>query len=283
LGIGINTAVFSVVSTVFFGKAPYADPDRLVSVLQRFPRLAELTIGACPAEYLDYRDRSRAFSSVAGRKLTIIGIARDVHITAVDSVVNPTIYSSVYQIESGATTSAVFIVRTRSGDPAALASTVRAAIWSVDRNVPVFDIRTMDQIVSRSLTARRFALALLSSFAILALALAVVGLYGVLSYAVAQRTSELGIRFALGATPGRVLRLVIGEGLRLTFIGLGAGAILGALAARAMSRLVFGIPSFDAATFAITAALLLVVAVLACLMPAWRASRVDPMVALRCE
>jgi putative ABC transport system permease protein len=218
-----------------------------------------------------------------GRKLTIVGIVGDVHVKALDSIVNPTIYTSVYQIESGATTSAVFIVRTRTTDPTSVASAAREAIWSVDRGVPVFDIRTMDQIVSRSLTTRRFAATLLSSFAILALVLAVIGLYGVLSYAVAQRTSELGVRLALGATPGEVLRLVLGDGLRLTTIGVVIGALVGAAAARAMSRLLFGIKTFDLATFAIAVAILMVVALIASYVPARRASRVDPMVALRNE
>jgi ABC-type antimicrobial peptide transport system permease subunit len=212
-----------------------------------------------------------------------VGIVGDVHIKALDSVVNPTLYFSVYQIESGATTSAVFIVRTRTADPTSLASGLREAIWSVDHGVPVFDIRTLDQIVSRSLTTRRFAAALLSSFAILALAMAVIGLYGVLSYAVAQRTSELGVRFALGATPGEVLRLVLGDGLRLTAIGVVIGGLLGAAAARAMARLLFGIQTFDVAAFAIAAAALMVVALIASYVPARRASRVDPMVALRHE
>ena len=218
-----------------------------------------------------------------GRTLNVVGIVGDVHIKAIDSVVNPTTYFSVYQIESAATTSAVFIVRTRTADPTSVASAVREAIWSVDHGVPVFDIRTMDQIVSRSLTSRRLAAALLSSFAILALALAVIGLYGVLSYAVAQRTSELGVRFALGATPGEVLRLVLGDGLRLTTIGVVIGALVGAAAARAMSRLLFGIKTFDLAAFAIAVAILMVVALIASYVPARRASRVDPMVALRNE
>ena len=217
------------------------------------------------------------------RQLTVVGIAADVHIKALDSAVNPTIYCSVYQLESGATASAVFIVRARTADPTSVASAVREAIWSVDRGVPVFDIRTMDQIVSRSLTSRRFAAVLLSSFAVLALALAVIGLYGVLSYAVTQRTSELGVRFALGATPGQVLGLVLGDGLRLTTIGVVLGAILGAGAARAMSRLLFGIQSFDLAVFAVAIAILMVVALIASYIPARRASRVDPMVALRNE
>jgi putative ABC transport system permease protein len=124
---------------------------------------------------------------------------------------------------------------------------------------------------------------LLSSFAVLALALAVIGLYGVLSYAVTKRTSELGVRLALGATPGQVLGLVLGDGLRLTTIGVVIGAILGAAAARAMSRLLWGIQSFDLAAFAVAIAILMVVALIASYIPARRASRVDPMVALRNE
>jgi putative ABC transport system permease protein len=200
-----------------------------------------------------------------------------------DSAVNPTIYTCAYQVESAATTNAVFIVRTLGVESTGLAPAVRHAIWSVDRGVPVFDIRTLEHVVARSLTTRKFAVALLSAFAVLALALAVVGLYGVLSYAVAQRTSELGVRFALGATPGGVVRLVLGDGLRLTTTGVVIGALLGAAAARAMSRLLFGIQSFDPAAFAIAVAILIVVALIACYIPARRASRVDPMVALRNE
>jgi putative ABC transport system permease protein len=218
-----------------------------------------------------------------GRKLTVVGIVGDVHIKALDSGVSPTIYTSVYQVESGVTTRAVFVVRARAADPASLGPAMREAIWSVDRGIPVFDVRTMDQIVARSLTTRHFAAALLSSFAVLALVLAVIGLYGVLSYAVTQRTPELGVRFALGATPGQVLRLVLGSGLRLTSLGLGIGALLGGVAARGMSRLLFGIGSFDAGAFAIAVTMLLAVALAASYIPARRASRVDPMVALRNE
>jgi putative ABC transport system permease protein len=218
-----------------------------------------------------------------GRNLTIVGVVGDVHIKAIDAGVNPTIYNCVYQIESGATSSAVFVLRTRNADPAALASAVRAAILAVDRDVPVFDIRTMEQVVSRSLSARRFAMALLTGFAALALALAVVGLYGVLSHAVAQRTSELGLRLALGATPTELVRLVLGRGLRLTALGVVIGACGGAAAARALAGLLFGIHAFDTAAFAGAAALLLTVALVASYLPARRASRVDPVIALRQE
>jgi putative ABC transport system permease protein len=217
-----------------------------------------------------------------GRTLTIVGIAGDVHIGALDTAVNPTVYNSVYQIESGATTRAVFVVRT-NGDPASLAPPIRTAIWSVDAEVPVFDIRRMSDIVSRSLGTRRFTLTMLSSFAALALVLAALGLYGVLSYAVAQRTSELGVRLALGATPRRVLGLVLGDGLRLTITGVVLGLLLGVATSRAMSDLLFGVGAFDPASFALAIVVLLIVALAASLIPARRAARVDPIVALRAE
>jgi len=160
---------------------------------------------------------------------------------------------------------------------------VRAALWAVDRDVPVFDVRALSEVVSRSLATRRFAVTLLASFAGVALFLAVVGLYGVLSYAVTQRTSELGVRFALGATPGRVIQMVLGDGLRLVVAGLVLGAAMGGLAARLMSGLLFGIRVLDVKTFAGAALLLLLVALLASFVPARRASRLDPMNALRSE
>jgi predicted permease len=218
-----------------------------------------------------------------GRKLTIVGIASDVHIEGLDATVAPMIYTPAYQIESGATRFAVFVVRTRLAQPAALAASVRQAVWSVDRDVPVFDVRAMGDIVSRSLATRRFAVTLLASFAAAALLLAVVGLYGVLSYAVTQRTSELGVRFALGATPARVVQMVLGDGLRLVAAGTAIGAAVGALAARLMSGLLFGVRPFDLATFAVAAALLVSVGLMASFLPARRAARLDPMTALRSE
>ena len=218
-----------------------------------------------------------------GRTLTIVGVAGDVHVESLDSGINPTIYTSVYQTKSGATTSAVFILRSRGVDPSRLATLVRDAIWSVDRDVPVYDIRRMSDIVARSLATRQFALVMLLAFAALALGLAVLGLYGVLSHAVAQRGPELGVRMALGATPASVLRLVLGDGLRLTLAGIAIGGMLGSIAARGMSRLLFGIGAFDPVAFAGSAGLLLSVAVLASYAPARRAARVDPMIVLRSE
>ena len=185
-----------------------------------------------------------------GRPLTIVGVVGDVHIGALDvAVAVPTIYCSLYQIQSGATTRAVFIVRTADRDVSGLASAIRRTIWSVDAGVPVFDIRPMTDIVARSLGVRRFALALLSAFGVVALALAVVGLYSVLSYGVAQRTSELGVRLAIGARPSQILRLVLVDGMRLTLVGLAIGTLLGAALARTLSRLLYGISPLDPVAF----------------------------------
>src|SRR5262249_2066835 len=164
------------------------------------------------------------------------------------------IYTPLFQVESGATMRAVFVMRTSLGDPEALASAVRGAIWSVDPEVPVLDVRTMGAVVERSLSARRFAAARLSAFAPPAVVLAAVGLYGVLSYAVTRRAPELGVRSALGAAPADLIRLVLGEALRLTLAGLAVGAAAGVAAGRAMGSLLFGIGAFDAAALASAAA-----------------------------
>jgi len=218
-----------------------------------------------------------------GRTLTIVGIAGDVKLAALDQAAPPMIYNSVYQVESGATTSGAFVVRSGSGDAAALASAVRETIQSVDRGLPVFDVRTMNDIVARSVAARRFVMLLLAAFAGLALALAVIGLYAVLAYAVAQRTPELGVRLALGAPPARLVLQVLGQGLRLSAGGVLLGAIAAGAAATAMSSLLFGIGALDPVAFLSAAALLLLVALAASYVPARRAARVDPMVALRHE
>jgi predicted permease len=218
-----------------------------------------------------------------GRTLNVVGIVGDVHIGSLESTVNPTIYTSVYQTTSGATTNAVFVVRTTLPDPASLSAAVRNAIWSIDPGVPVFDVRTMQSVVARSLGARRFTLLLLTTFAGLAVTLALAGVYSVLSYAVTQRTPELAVRLALGASPSEVLRLVLAEGLRMTAAGVAVGVAVGGLVARALSRLLFEVRPLDVPSFAAAASLMLLVALVASGIPARRAARVDPLVALRCE
>lgn len=207
----------------------------------------------------------------------IIGVTRDIKQFSLQSSPVPTMY--LPSIEIGRPT---LVVRT-SGDPLELTAAVRAAVQAVDKDQPVANVASMQQILSRSVGEPRFRTLLLSVFAALALILAGVGIYGVMSYTVARRTHEIGIRMALGARPGDTIRLVIAQGLTLALIGVGAG-LAGAFGlTRLLSSLLFGVSATDPLTFSLIAILLTGVAALACYIPARRAARVDPMIALRCE
>ena len=174
------------------------------------------------------------------------------------------------------------VVRTKS-DPAVIARAVREAVWSVDKDQPVSNVRTLDQVFAAAISQERFQALLLGLFATLALLLACVGLYGVISYAVVQRTHEIGVRMALGAQPVDVLTLVIRQGMTLTLTGLAAGILAGTFVTRVLSDLLFGVTPRDPLTFVGVPVLLLLVAFLACYIPARRATRIDPLSALRAE
>jgi ABC-type antimicrobial peptide transport system permease subunit len=168
-------------------------------------------------------------------------------------------------------------------DPASIVPAVRRAIWSVDQNEPLTRIQTVDDLVARELSEPSQDSALLAAFAILALVLASVGLYGVLSHSVAQRTNEIGVRMALGATSGSILLTFGRRGLGLTLAGLGMGLLASMATTRMMRTLLYGFqPNYPPAVAAVSG-ILLVIAVVACFIPARRASRIDPIVALRHE
>jgi putative ABC transport system permease protein len=173
-------------------------------------------------------------------------------------------------------------VRT-TGDPMSVAAAARQAIWSVDRNQPVSNVRTMNEILSEEVAQRRIGMTLLAAFAALALALASLGIYGVLSYSVAQRTQEIGVRMALGAGRKDVLRMVLADGMRLATAGLAIGLGTSFALTPLMAGLLFGVSASDPLTLGGVTLLLITVALTACFIPARRATRVDPMVALRCE
>jgi predicted permease len=172
----------------------------------------------------------------------------------------------------------------RSGpDPLSLVSAVRAQVAGPTEDQPIFDVETMEQIISDSLTERRFAMLLLIIFASTALVLAAVGIYGVMSYAVSRRTHELGVRIALGASRHEILRLVVREGITLAVAGTGVGLAAAFALTRFMASLLYGVRPADPATLGAMSLLLVGIALLACCIPAWRATRVDPLVALRYE
>jgi ABC-type antimicrobial peptide transport system permease subunit len=174
------------------------------------------------------------------------------------------------------------LVRTEA-EPLSLVSAVRAQIAVLNKDQAVFNVRTMEQAVTQSIAPRRFSMLLLTVFALVALALASLGIYGLLSYAVAQRTREIGVRMALGAQSGDVVKLVMGQGMKHALIGVAIGLVASLALTRTMKTLLFGVSATDPITFAAIALLLTVVALLACWIPARRATKVDPLIALRSE
>jgi putative ABC transport system permease protein len=175
-----------------------------------------------------------------------------------------------------------FLVRT-SGDPLAMARTVESAIRESDAQLPIFDVRALEDSIGAAYFTQRIGGWLLGFFAALALLMAAVGLYGVLSYTVAQRSREMGIRLALGAGRGTVLRLILKDGLRVALLGLAVGLALAIPLSRLVRTLLFGVSPTDVASFTIASTLLLIVALIASFIPALRATRIDPIRAIRYE
>jgi putative ABC transport system permease protein len=213
---------------------------------------------------------------------TIIGVVADVQERGYDLWMKPGIYFPTSQEPYGASDSNFLVVRT-SGDPLAITGVVRRIVASIDPDVPVSNVQTMDELINSKVSDRQQEMTLLSAFAGLALLLASIGLYGVLAYTVTQRSREIGLRMALGASSSSVTGLVVRQGLTLTGIGLALGLAGSWASTRALKTALFGVSATDPKTFATVAGLLTLVALAACLIPARRATRLDPIVVLREE
>jgi predicted permease len=215
-----------------------------------------------------------------GSTLQVVGVARDAKYDEATEDPRPFLYVSLAQ--HTLLDRETLLVRTAAA-PDAIAPSVHAAIRALDPTLPIFDARTFDMLLKDRVDKQRGISGLFAVFGLLALLLAVLGLYGVMTYAVTRRNREMGVRLALGASPAQLTKLITRDGLRLALMGAGVGAILAMPLASVLGALVFGVQVADVAAFAATCLLLVAVALVAALVPAWRAARVDPMIALRSE
>jgi putative ABC transport system permease protein len=239
--------------------------------------------------YLSGRDPIGARLKLGGGMdrpwVTVVGVVADVRHNGITEPIKEKFYipHTQWHRSIGSPIRSMSLVIKTATVPAGLAATVRQEIRALDPSLPVANVRTMEQVVSATMSGSRFTGLLLATFAVIALALSAIGIYGVLSYLVTRRTREIGIRVAIGAGRLEVLRLVLRNGLVLALVGLVVGLVAAAVATRFMQVLLYNVEPMDPATFAAVAAMLAAVAVLASLVPAWRATRVDPVVALKTE
>jgi putative ABC transport system permease protein len=210
---------------------------------------------------------------------TIVGIVRDTRHESLSA--EP--YSQMYTVHTQFPARSLSLVLRASSDPMKLVSAIRGNVADMDKDLPLSNIRTMEQILAESLAQPRFNTMLITIFAVVALVLASVGIYGVISYSVSQRTHEIGVRIALGAQPGDIFKMVVGQGLKLALFGVSAGLAASFALTRVMASLLYEVQATDPATFAAIAVTLTAIALLASYIPARRATRVDPMISLRYE
>ncbi len=213
-------------------------------------------------------------------KLQIVGVVGNVHHVGLETAARPEVYLPLAQSQWP---SMYVAVRSAVSNPLTLIPSVQEAVWSIDRNVPLANPRTMQDVLAHSVLRRRFAMLLLSIFAGLATLLAAIGLYGVISYSVAQRTKEIGIRMALGGQRSEMLRMVLRQSGKLVSIGMLVGVPVAFGATHLLGALLYGIGATDITTYLFVIALLGAAAFFASIIPAFRATKVDPMVALRYE
>jgi putative ABC transport system permease protein len=210
---------------------------------------------------------------------TIVGVVGNIRQESITDEVAPEIYVPFAQMRVNGMT---LVVR-RTSDPLALARSVRSEVLAIDQNQPVYDVKTLAQRVDEAVAVSRSLMVLFASFALLALILGAVGIYGIVSYSVTQRTHEIGIRMALGARAANVLSLIMKNGLTLVLTGIviGIGSAIGLT--RFLATLLFGVEPTDGVTFVVVSMVFFVIAMMAALVPAMRATRVDPVIALRSE
>jgi predicted permease len=220
-----------------------------------------------------------SFSGPKGPFIEIAGVVKTGTYRTIGEASIPYIYLPLAQNRAGHLT----IIARTTGNPIALAAALRAEVHDLDKGLPVYDVKTMNEHIGEALSQERMVATLLGIFGSLALLLAAVGIYGVMSYSVTQRRREIGVRMALGAESRDILKLIVGRGLVLTLSGVGIGLAAALALTRVAAGMLFGVSATDPATFAGIALLLMVVAMLASYIPARRATKVDPMVALRCE
>ena len=215
--------------------------------------------------------------------ITIVGVVGDIHREGKAAEVRAQAYIPAAQTDLYPVRLADFAVRAAGGDPRSLSAAIQKEVWQIDPDQPVANVKTLTETISQSVAPRRFQMTLLLLLASLAVALALIGIWGTVAYSVSQRIPEIGIRIALGASAGEIVWMVIRQAMILVVGGIGVG-LAGAWAlSRFLQGLLFAIKPTDAGTFAAVAVLLAAVALLACYLPARRAARVDPMVALRYE
>jgi predicted permease len=214
--------------------------------------------------------------------ITIVGVVPDVRQDSLRDTLNTSIYVPWRQRSRMSGTEMWVIART-AGDPGAMATTIRSIVGDIDRTVAVSDVRTMDEIIGRSVQRDRFILIMVGGFAIVALTLGAVGIYGVMSYLVSQRTQEMGVRIALGASTASVVAMVVRRGALMAGCGAVVGVIAAVWATKPLRAFLYGVSATDPLTFASVPVAFLLVALLASLVPARRATRVDPVKALRAD
>jgi predicted permease len=293
-GAGLNPGLFTVVQGDYFQtmgipliEGRLFSPEDSINGSQ-----AAIISESLAARYFAGEDPvGRRLKSMSQQKeaswLNIVGVVGDVKQLELEEVSIPHVYAAMTAdqiplLQRIGGVSAKLSIRT-GGDPTAIAPALQSAVWSLDRQLPVTNLMTMDQVVASSTAPRRFTMILVISFAGAALLLASIGLYGVIAYSVTQRSHEIGIRVALGARRTDILRIVLGWGMALTLVGMTVGMVGAIALTKLIANVLFGVRALDAITFASVAIVLGSVALIACYIPARRAAKVDPIIALRAE